>query len=299
MLQNHLGRSFYLNEDVAVQCGQLARTYPFTAAHIIGNSVLGQPIMALRCGYGPRLIHINGAFHGNEWITSALIMRFMNELCATYAGFDAMPEARSLAKLCQEVTVWAVPMVNPDGAELAQCGVHPSHPLYRELLDWNNGEADFRGWKANVRGVDLNDQFPAFWEEEKERRAVKGPAPSDYCGPYPLSEPESAALAMLTARIPFLAVAALHTQGEEIYWNYRGYEPPQAEAMAARLESVSGYKAVKLEGSDAGYKDWFIKQYGRPGFTIEAGLGTTPLPLEQFEEIYSKMQPLLTEFLQL
>ena len=35
-----------------------------------------------------------------------------------------------------------------------------------------------------------------------------------------------------------------------------------------------------------GYKDWFIMNYRRPGFTIEAGLGNNPLPISGFDEIY-------------
>lgn len=42
--------------------------------------------------------------------------------------------------------------------------------------------------------------------------------------------------------------------------------------------SLSGY---------AGYKDWFIQTYDRPGYTIEVGQGTSPLPLSQFDGIYA------------
>ena len=37
----------------------------------------------------------------------------------------------------------------------------------------------------------------------------------------------------------------------------------------------------------AGYKDWFIQEYNRPGYTIEAGEGENPLPMEQFDKIYA------------
>ena len=40
------------------------------------------------------------------------------------------------------------------------------------------------------------------------------------------------------------------------------------------------------ESAYAGYKDWFIKHFRRPGYTIEAGSGENPLPLSQFPEIY-------------
>ncbi|MFD2117317.1 M14 family metallocarboxypeptidase [Paenibacillus yanchengensis] len=290
--------TLFLNEDVAASCSQLSYQYPFVTAHVIGHSVMGKPLLALRCGEGEQKIHINAAFHGNEWITSALLMRFMNELSATYGGIDVWGlEDHQVAYLREEVTVWAVPMVNPDGAELVQCGIHESHPMYHQLVHNNGGSADFSNWKSNIRGVDLNDQFPAYWDEECARRGVFEPAASDYPGPYPLSEPEAAAMAQFTETLRFKQVAALHTQGEEIYWNYRNYEPPEAQHIAARLKRVSGYKAIKLTGSDAGYKDWFIKQYRKPGFTIEAGYGRTPLPFEHFEQIYAKIQPLLLEYI--
>ena len=45
--------------------------------------------------------------------------------------------------------------------------------------------------------------------------------------------------------------------------------------------------------SFAGYKDWFIQNFRRPGYTIEVGSGTNPLPLSQFEEIYRDNLPIL------
>lgn len=295
---NKLGseESMYTYEAMMEQCRQLAIEYPFIAAESIGRSVMGKPILALRCGCGIRQLHLNASFHANEWITSALLMRFMTELSEGYAT-GKLVGGVDVTRFCSETTIWAVPMVNPDGVELSQRGVSAVHPLYSQLMAWNGGLTDFSGWKANIRGVDLNDQFPAYWEEECKRRGVTGPAPRDYPGPYPLSEPEAQALARLTESIPFHAVIALHTQGQEIYWNYRDYEPTEAEELAIRLERASGYKAVKLSGSDAGYKDWFIYRYGRPGFTVEAGYGENPLPYSSVDSIYAELRPLLLEAL--
>lgn len=188
-------------------------------------------------------------------------------------------------------------MVNPDGVELSLNGLEDGHPYRKQLLQWNGGESSFDGWKANIRGIDLNDQFPAHWEEELKRRGTEGPSPRDYPGVYPLSEPESRAMARLALTIPFDTVLALHTQGKEIYWNYRDYEPPCAEALAGRLAEASGYKPVRLTGSDAGFKDWFIQLFRKPGFTIEAGEGVNPLPYSDFPGIYEEMRPLLYEAL--
>mgnify|MGYP004473031521 FL=1 len=55
------------------------------------------------------------------------------------------------------------------------------------------------------------------------------------------------------------------------------------------MQSLVGYTLadVPYESSFAGYKDWFLQQYRRPGYTIEAGIGKSPLPLSQFEQIYN------------
>ena len=48
----------------------------------------------------------------------------------------------------------------------------------------------------------------------------------------------------------------------------------------------------------AGYKDWYIKVFARPGYTIEVGLGENPLPLSQFDSIYERNLGILTLGLQ-
>ena len=58
--------------------------------------------------------------------------------------------------------------------------------------------------------------------------------------------------------------------------------------IAKKFENVSGYSLadVPYASSFAGFKDFFIQKYQRPGFTIEAGLGENPLSLSQFNQIY-------------
>jgi g-D-glutamyl-meso-diaminopimelate peptidase len=272
-----------LSEDLAA----LKEKYPFMELRTIGYSVMGKAIPALRIGNGPMHVHFNGAFHANEWITSLLLMKFTEDclkILNTNKGIFA-EEVRSIFERC---TLWIVPMVNPDGVNLVIHGVDVNHPYYKSVLEWNSGQTNFDQWKSNIRGVDLNDQFPAFWDAERARRGIEGPAPRDYTGPHPLSEPEAQAIEEFTRRMDFHTAFAFHTQGEEIYWNYRDYEPDYAEQWAERLAAASGYEAVKLTGSDAGYKDWFIQEFRRPGFTVEAGLGENPLAIKQFTDIYRK-----------
>ncbi|XOK63314.1 M14 family zinc carboxypeptidase [Paenibacillus elgii] len=277
---------------------RLLETYPFLEMTVIGQSVLGKDIPALRIGTGPREVHYNGAFHANEWITSLLLMKFIEDYAAAYAGRKPLRN-RDMTVMYEQTSLWVVPMVNPDGVELVQQGLTSGHPYYEELLRWNYDSQQFSRWKANIRGVDLNDQFPAHWEAERDRREVMGPGPRDYAGPAPLSEPEAQAMEAFTRGRSFHLVMAFHTQGREIYWNYRGLEPPEAEEAARRLAKASGYRAVKLTGSDGGYKDWFIQEFGRLGFTIEAGIGINPLPIEQFPQMYDEAIGIMLEGLKL
>ncbi|RED65564.1 M14 family metallopeptidase [Cohnella lupini] len=282
--------------ELAKEIGRLTRKYPFVSAGSIGRSVLGKPISYIRLGAGPFRWHFNGACHANEWITSLLLIRFAND----FAGSCAKRKpfwGKSAKDLFSRCSLWIVPMVNPDGVELVQRGANAQHTAFKDLLQWNRGSNRFHRWKANARGVDLNDQFPANWEEERRRRAIVTPGPRDYGGEKPLSEPEASALVEFTEQNDFNAVLALHTQGEEIYWNYRNDEPPESREWANRLAVASGYRAVYLEGSDAGYKDWFISRFRRPGFTVEAGWGHNPLPMDGFEEIYDDVARLLAEAL--
>ena len=63
---------------------------------------------------------------------------------------------------------------------------------------------------------------------------------------------------------------------------------PGARALGEKFAALSGYELADTpyESSFAGYKDWFIQEFRRPGYTIEVGAGENPLPLEQFDEIY-------------
>ena len=147
------------------------------------------------------------------------------------------------------------------------------------------------GWKANLKGVDLNLQYPAGWMLAREIKFSEGydrPAPRDYVGRAPLNQRESLALAEYTEEIDPALVLAYHTQGQVIYWRFRDYQVPGAKALAEEFARLSGYALAEApyESGFAGYKDWFIQNFRRPGFTIEAGLGENPLPITQFDEIY-------------
>ena len=145
--------------------------------------------------------------------------------------------------------------------------------------------------KRTYVGIDLNLQFPAGWEQARQIKFSQGfttPAPRDFVGFGPLTEPESLAVYNFTLQHEFSLVIAFHTQGNVIYWQFKNYNPPRALYIGNQFSAVSGYslEETPYNSSFAGYKDWFIQNYIRPGYTIEAGRGINPLPTSQFDEIY-------------
>jgi len=106
---------------------------------------------------------------------------------------------------------------------------------------------------------------------------------------------EALAVYNFTLKHNFKLILAYHTQGQEIYWQFQGYEPPIARIIGEQFSRVSGYRLAEVPyaSSFAGYKDWFLQTYRRPGYTIEAGLGENPLPISQFDEIYRDNEGIL------
>ncbi|MFY0783457.1 M14 family zinc carboxypeptidase [Peribacillus simplex] len=281
------GNQEYDYEMMVTDVRRLKNIYPFIKTSPIGDSVLGRDIPEVLIGNGNKRVHYNGSFHANEWITTPVIMTFLNDYLLAITN-QADIRGLSMYPFYQQTMLSVVPMVNPDGVELVLKGPPADESLKGQLVEWNNGSEDFSGWKANINGVDLNDQFPAKWELEQARNNVTEPGPANYPGEGPLTQPEAIAMSELTRKRDFGKVLAFHTQGEVIYWGFEDLEPPESETIVNEFARVSGYEPVKSANSYAGYKDWYIQDWRRPGFTVELGKGTNPLPISQFDEIYQK-----------
>jgi g-D-glutamyl-meso-diaminopimelate peptidase len=270
----------------------LKARYPFIQTGTAGNSVLGKNLYYIKLGNGPNQIFYNGSHHGLEWITSVLLMKFVENFSKAYADGTSLA-GYNVREIWNSSTIYIIPMVNPDGVNLVLDGLQRDNPFYSDLIRWNDGSTDFsRVWQANIRGVDLNHNYDASWELSKQAEAtygITGPGPTRFSGPYPESEPESKAVADFTRSHNFRLVLAYHSQGEVIYWTYLNLTPAESQRIVQLFAQVSGYVPSQTYGivSYAGYKDWFIKAYRRPGFTIEVGRGTNPLPISQFNKIYN------------
>jgi len=269
----------------------LKKLYPFVSVGSIGKSVLGRELYFIKLGQGKNRVFYNGAYHSLEWITSPLLMKFTENFLRAYTLKQRILDY-DISEIWRDSTIFIVPMVNPDGVDLVLNGLSTSNPYYNDLIKWNNGSKDFsRNWQSNNRGVDLNHNYNASWEEAKDMEqslGIYGPGPTRYGGTSPESEPETKVMVKFTRENNLRLVLSYHSQGEVIYWTYDDITPPDSRKIGEALSRVSGYTLETPYGitSYGGYKDWFIKEFQRPGYTIEVGLGVNPLPISQFPKIY-------------
>lgn len=291
----------YSSSLVRYCCQGLTARYPFMSLGEMGKSVMGRSLYTLRLGQGDIRVFYNAAHHANEWITTPVLLRYAEDLAHALA-YEEDIDGQDARELMARCTVCLAPAVNPDGIDLVT-GALSTGPYYertRSIAD-DYPEIPFpSGWKANILGTDLNLQYPAGWSQAKEIKYAQGfisPAPRDYVGSAPLSAQESRSVYDFTLNFSPVLTLSYHTQGQVIFWKYLNYEPPLSRSIAYQLSQVSGYAVedTPYASGFAGYKDWFIQEFYRPGYTIEAGIGTNPLPLSQWDEIYADNRPLMTQ----
>ncbi len=245
---------------------------------IIGYSILGRPIFAVKVGHGCPVGIVQGAIHAREWVTAYLILEQIR------------------LGVCQG-SVWFIPLANPDGAMISVRGLDSVKGEWqRKLLINANGEGDFSLWKANASAVDLNVNFDARWGTGLYN--VKFPASANYIGVKPFSEPETRALRDFTLQICPQYTISYHTMGEEIYWQF--HQPflrcLRDKRLACILCELTGYPLKTAEGSVGGYKDWCIEKLKIPAFTIEVGQGKHPLGIQDLNGILRHNLSTVREF---
>lgn len=275
----------------------IAERYGFAERIYVGRSIRGRELYCVRLGSCDALpVLYVGSHHGMEHITSAVLLRFINEYCESLDRGVRM-YGIDMRYLFSERSIYILPMLNPDGVELSLHGASRESPLYERLLKMNGGE-DFTHWQANERGVDLNHNYDAGFGEYKtvmHDAGIYGGGPTKYSGEYPESEPETAALCTLIRTVSPELILTLHSQGEEIFYTSGGTAPRASKRIGRVISELTGYALSEPGGTAAygGLTDWFVGVFGKPSFTIECGKGENPLPADDFFGIYARLREML------
>lgn len=279
----------YTYEQMQFDIQKLKETYDgVLEVTVIGQSYYGNDIPAIKIGKGEKNVVLIGAHHGREWLTSSLLMVMLeNYARALTTGAKVGP---FYPNMLNDVSIWIVPMLNPDGVKIQQRDI----PVFfvDQLFLMNEGDSNFSRWKANGIGIDLNRQYPAGWRE------LKGPSTPTYQfykGKRPFEALETQALAAFIDKIQPSISVAYHSTGQEIYWKYKNGKNEQRDySIAEKIAQSTGYKLGKppKKATGGGFTDWFITTYHRPALTIEICppmINRAP-PLSSFPEVWKRNQ---------
>lgn len=238
----------------------------------IGKSVLDREIWCIKLGSGYPCVIVQGGIHGREWITSPLLIRL----------------AKRLKPTC---TFYIIPMVNPDGVEIATGG-YSTCGIFREAVERLSG--DHLTYKANARGVDLNVNFNYLWGLGKNN--VYHPSSENYVSEYFESEPETVALTEFTRKVKPVVSLSYHSKGEVIYWSHDSVYERRAYPFAREYALSTGYSLMRSDDSTGGYRDWFIDQRFGLGLTFEVGSDdlTHPIGMEYLDGIVKRNEEVLS-----
>ena len=253
---------------------------PHCSVMRVGRSLLGEDIELYHLGRGARRVFYAGAHHGAEGLTANIMYAFLRALAEREARGGRL-FGKDVRFLLKKYSFFVIPLVNPDGVAMS-AGEAKESILTRRQLKMNGG-ADFRGWSANARGVDLNHNYDAgFYEYKKiEWQSAVAPGRGKYSGEFPESEPESRAVAAAVRAIAPMLVLSLHSQGREVFYSPRN---KRTERLAARAARLVGYEPKTPSGTAAygGLSDYTGARLGIPSLTVEMGKGENPLPEREY-----------------
>jgi g-D-glutamyl-meso-diaminopimelate peptidase len=284
-------KQMYTYERMVQDIQKLAKAYPDLISYqSIGKSEYGRDLYAVKLGKGEATVFINGAHHAREWITTNLNMYMIEQYAKAYQanasinGFSAKP-------ILDKTTIWFVPMVNPDGVTLQQFGLKafPKED-HAALIRMNDGSKDFKRWKANGKGVDLNRQYNANWPNICCNPGK--PYYKNYKGEKPHSAAETKAIIRFVQEIDPEMAVSYHSSGRILYWNFhqKGSWYDRDHQYAKQIGKMTGYRLVYPgpNPSGGGFTDWFIITYKRPAFTPEVSrfYGETSPPLSEFDAVW-------------
>ena len=268
----------------------------------IGESVFGRaiPLITLGDKTAQKSVLYVSTHHASENICTSVLLNFINDYLYSYERYSQVYQI-NLRYLLKMRKIYIIPMLNPDGVEYRLNGLDDNNPIKDRIISYNEGE-DFTRWNANGRGVDLNHNYDAYFEEYKEIEKKLGiiNGKTKYSGEYPESEPEVGAIVkFIRYKIEELeGILTLHTQGEEIYYKSNGIIPNATKHLCNLISRLTGYNLAEATdtASYGGLTDWFIKEFNKPSFTLECGKGENPLSAKQIISIYTRLKELFFTF---
>lgn len=285
----------YSYEEIFQDMKILSEDYAdFTACRIMGTSHDDRWIPMLRIGLGIDTLVLTAGIHGRESVNPVLLVKLAEEYCQAYEE-NRMIDHYPVRKLLNRCSICILPLVNPDGYEVALNGFQAiQNPILRQLCKMRG--IGWEHWKYNARGVDINRNFPCKSYIQQQ------------LGEYPASENETQVLMKVFEEYETIGYIDFHSRGRIIYY-YRQAMPfsynQKNHRLARYMQKLSDYSIGKKEeeylsnlngGSPVNYFSELLK---KPAITVETVEENAGYPLDPSyqEKTYQEIRDLPLEII--
>ena len=278
----------YSYQDICTSLQVLSECYSdFCLCRIVGTSQDDRMIHMLRMGFGQKNLICTAGVHGRESVNPVLMLRMIEDYALAFRFRQKIGEY-DVAKLLRKYSICFIPVVNPDGYEIATTGFDIiENPIYRRMARERN--ISHENWKYNARGVDINRNFPCRSYVQQQLYE------------YPGSESETQMLMRVFRDYETAAYLDFHSRGRIIYY-YRNAMPhtynQRCRQYARALQHVSGYALGRKEEellstvSGGNSVHFYSELTGNPAITVETLPLDAPFPpeLSSHTEAYSEIK---------
>ncbi len=277
----------YSYKDMQTDIRQLEKKYAeYVHVEVIGKTADNRNIYDVILGNpnAKKCVVFQSSIHAREYMTTQLVMEQMEYYLDNY---NQKYKNISYIDIFNKVCVHVIPMVNPDGVTISQSGFEGIRKSsLRKKLKNMHGARYTTVWKANARGIDLNNQFDYKFKYKK--KYSKG-AYAGYGGKKPVTEKETKALVELVNKVKPSAVVNYHAMGNVIFCNYGGSGKVQKKVykLAGEIRGITGYTYMGLDQSP-GFANWLVCKKNIPSCTVEIGKYSTPVPISQFKTVWKQ-----------
>ena len=260
---------------------------------VLGTSADGRAIYDVVIGNpeAEKSLLVVSTLHAREYMCSLLTMNQIEYYLEKYYGSI---NGKKVANVLDDICIHYIPMANPDGVCISQEGFDGimDDGLRKKLKKMGGNTTR---WKANARGVDLNQNFP-FQFKIKGKRGDAG-----YSGTTAASEPEVKAIIKVVKALKknqnLQGIVNYHAMGSIIFNGIAGCSKEVAtdiKRMYKDAKSVTKYTDEHryyrdtLKGSHGNSKEYYTCKLGIPSITIEIGRETCPGPIKEFPAIWKE-----------
>ncbi|KAJ8715138.1 hypothetical protein PYW08_005119 [Mythimna loreyi] len=235
----------------------------------IGRSVEGRHLKILKISNSNAsnvAVWMDAGIHAREWIAPAVNTYIANHISR---NFESLPDFMT------NKDWYFLPVVNPDGYHYS----HTTDRLWRKSRAFHNGER---------YGVDLNRNFGIGWGGKGSSEKPNNPF---YRGPYPFSEPESAAMrdVFMKSGINFKVYITLHSFGQIIIFPY-SCTTAMAPDYVQLLEGATAMSKAIYRTNGQTYKVGISRDvmYASAGTSSDFAHGAAGIPFCYLIELRSK-----------